>query len=150
MEESECGEKDACELARVLWQPPLPYPSTPRRRRGELKAGGVLTQGSSFLATAGLICETRFGVFEMAGLQSGQPYGVSVWRDEVAGGGAEEVEGVVKQRLKAEVGGDEKPGYSLCTTSECSVFSGTPNHAAAKLALSKTRTWILEPFIRVA
>ena len=47
-------------------------------------------------------------------------------------------------------GGDEQPGYSLCTTSECSVFSGTPNHAAAKLALSKTRTWILESFIRVA
>ena len=47
-------------------------------------------------------------------------------------------------------GGDEKPGYSLCTTSECSAFSGTPNHAAAKLALSKTRTWILESFIRVA
>jgi hypothetical protein len=26
----------------------------------------VLTQGSSFLATAGLICETRFGVFQFA------------------------------------------------------------------------------------
>ena len=55
----------------------------------------MLTQGSSFLATAGLICETRFGVFEMAGLQSSQHYGVSVWRDEVAGGYATIVAGVV-------------------------------------------------------
>jgi len=52
-------------------------------------------RGRSFLATAVLICKTRFGVFKMAGLQSGQPYGVSVWRDEVAGGYATIVAGVV-------------------------------------------------------
>ena len=59
----------------------LSLPSPPRRRRGELKTGGVLTQGSSFLATAGLICETRFGVFKMAG-------------DRKPDGGAEKGEGL--------------------------------------------------------
>jgi hypothetical protein len=29
------------------------------------------------------------------GLQSSHPYGISVWRDEVAGGGTEKVEGAV-------------------------------------------------------
>jgi hypothetical protein len=34
-----------------------------------MKTGGRVTQGSSFLATAELISETRFGVFKMAALQ---------------------------------------------------------------------------------
>jgi len=42
--EVRCGEKVACELADVFWQPPLPYPSPPRRRRGK-NSGGRVTQG---------------------------------------------------------------------------------------------------------
>jgi hypothetical protein len=50
---------------------PSPYPLPIRWGEGERKIRGVLTQGSSVqaghatLATAGLICKTRFGVFEM-------------------------------------------------------------------------------------
>jgi hypothetical protein len=43
---------------------PRPSRSCQNEERGKTRAG-VLTQGSSFLATAGLICETRFGVFKM-------------------------------------------------------------------------------------
>ena len=42
---------------------PLPL-SSEAEERGEIP-GDVLSQGSSFLATAGLICETRFGVVKM-------------------------------------------------------------------------------------
>jgi hypothetical protein len=58
-------------LDALLPQPkspsPLPLSPTklalPKRGEGE-NPGGCVTQGSSFLATAGLICETRFGVFQ--------------------------------------------------------------------------------------
>jgi hypothetical protein len=60
---------------------PRPSRSCQNEERGKTRAG-ALTQGSSFLATAGLICETRFGVFKMAG-------------DKNPGGGAEKVEGAV-------------------------------------------------------
>jgi hypothetical protein len=46
---------------------------------------GRFTQGSSFLATAGLICETRFGVFKM--VRRGREW----WA---------KVEGVVKEKAK--------------------------------------------------
>src|ERR1043165_7152995 len=39
-------------------------PLLPSQGDGKI-AEGVLTQGSSFLTTAGLICETRFGVFRL-------------------------------------------------------------------------------------
>jgi hypothetical protein len=56
----------AYELVDELCQPPLPLPPL-LQGKGEGKIpGGRVTQGSSFLATAGLICETRFGVFKMA------------------------------------------------------------------------------------
>src|SRR5262249_11608103 len=81
-------------IRRCLWaSSPLPL-SSEAKERGKIP-GGPLTQGSSFLATAGLICETHFGVFKMAGLQSCHPYGISVWRDFAASGGAEKVEGIV-------------------------------------------------------
>ena len=59
-------------LADVLWQPPLPFPLSstepvlPNEER-RMKIRGRVTQGSlSDSATAGLICETRFGVFKTA------------------------------------------------------------------------------------
>ena len=61
--------KVACELASARSQPLTlslspTEPILPKRGEGKIP-GDVLTQGSSFLATAGLICETRFGVFKM-------------------------------------------------------------------------------------
>jgi hypothetical protein len=63
------GKPKSCELADVFVaasSPPFPLSSTepvlPNEERG-MKTGGRVTQGSSFLATAGLISETRFGVF---------------------------------------------------------------------------------------
>jgi hypothetical protein len=70
---------DACELADVLWQPPLPYPSPPRRRRGG-NSGGRLTQGgarSSLTLGYNQVIPTGFQF-----------------------GGAEKVEGVVKGKAK--------------------------------------------------
>jgi hypothetical protein len=64
------GEKtDACESADVCGNllSPFPLSSTepvlPNEERG-MKTGGRVSEGSlSDSATAGLICETRFGVF---------------------------------------------------------------------------------------
>src|SRR5690348_7409421 len=68
-------------------------PVLPKREENENRRH--VDRGRSFLATDVLICETRFGVFKTAGLQSGQPYGVSVLRDEVAGGYETKVAGGV-------------------------------------------------------
>jgi hypothetical protein len=66
----------AADVERPLTPAPLPDRAGPAKTGRGRNPGGPLTQGSSFLATAGLICETRFGVFKMAGLQLGHPYGV--------------------------------------------------------------------------
>jgi hypothetical protein len=64
------GKPKPCELARVLWQPPLPYPSPRPSRscqneeRGKFP-GACYPGWRSFLT--------------YPGLQSGHPYGVSVW-----------------------------------------------------------------------
>jgi hypothetical protein len=90
------GKSDGAGAERRSGEPKLGMPSTPylsgpklvlpKRGEGEIPGGrvcvpnaatiwipqftkplrGTWSQGSSFLATAGLICETRFGVFKMA------------------------------------------------------------------------------------
>ena len=74
---------NVCSKARPhhISNSPSPLPLSPSDGEREKRPRSLLTQGSSFLATAGLICETRFGVFKMAG-------------DRKPGGGAEKVEGL--------------------------------------------------------
>jgi len=57
--------------AATIWMPQFTKPL-----RGTRSQGSSVQAGLATLATAGLICETRFGVLKMVALQSRHPYGV--------------------------------------------------------------------------